>query len=454
MHLVDPGDRGNGWNRGNTARRPARNGRVQLDRHARDSGLPVFGREVLRVELVAGRSVADRADDAAVVRVDARGAAVRRVLVDTPVDGAAEADDREDADVDPGTLDRRRRRLVVGLVGDPGRVVDVAVGLHDDPLTDRVAALEVVVAARVGACRALATVVEVVLAVAQRQREPRHTELALARIRTLVVVRVIPVHPAVAVGVVEDVAAVFGPPAVQGQLAHLHDLAVRDGDVDEVEVVVLWLVPPGQRVVAGGHAGDVELALRVAAAHPDGHVAGLEVHQREPRLHDRTANLGSGVSSPEVEGAARGRGVCLDPHHCPLDVSGRCAGEWLAVVERLHEAEDRQGHELSTPRKGLVEAGVALHDPGVVVVVALEGRCLDPGLPVRWGHGHRVAVGAQVRNREHPARVADAFPTASRDGNRQHVVVELRRTGSHRCPPCSDRCRRPRPGTGCTAGLP
>ena len=77
---------------GASGRRSAGDRRVELDRHVGDAGLPVLGGGVLRVELVAGRVVADRADDAAVPRVDAVSA--RRVVgVHAPVHAAAEADD-------------------------------------------------------------------------------------------------------------------------------------------------------------------------------------------------------------------------------------------------------------------------------------------------------------------------------------------------------------------------
>ena len=57
---------------------PHGHGRAQLDRDARDARLPVLGGRVLRVELVAGGVVADRADDAAVLRVDPVGRRSRR----------------------------------------------------------------------------------------------------------------------------------------------------------------------------------------------------------------------------------------------------------------------------------------------------------------------------------------------------------------------------------------
>ena len=45
-----------------------------------------------------------------------------------------------------------------------------------------------------------------------------------------------------------------------------------------------------------------------------------------------------------------------------------------------------------------VVAGAALHHPRVPVVVAFEGRRLDPAGPARGDHRHGVAVGAKVRN--------------------------------------------------------
>ena len=136
----------------------------------------------------------------------------------------------------------------------------------------------------------------------------------------------------VAVGIVEDVSAVLGPPAVQRQLAHLHHLTVLDRDVDEVEVVVLRLVPPGERVVAVGHTGDVEGAVGLAARNPDRHVAGLQVHQRDPRPLDRAADLGAGVAAPEVERPAVGWRVGLDADDDTLDLARAGAVQRIAVA--------------------------------------------------------------------------------------------------------------------------
>src|SRR5207342_480546 len=73
-------------------------GGVEVDGNSGHAWLPVLGGGVLRVQLVAGHVIADRADDAAVAGVDPVGAG-RVVGVDTPVERPAETDDVERADV-------------------------------------------------------------------------------------------------------------------------------------------------------------------------------------------------------------------------------------------------------------------------------------------------------------------------------------------------------------------
>ncbi len=379
--------------------------RVQVHRHVRDARLPVLGGGVPGVELVAGRVVADRADDAAVARVDAVGSG-RVVGVDAPVEPAAETDDVQHADVDAGALDGGRGRLVVSLVGDAGGVEGVVVGLHDRPLAERVGGLEPVVPGRVGGDGGRPAVHQRVVLLAHGQGEVGDARLG-------------EVLDPVAVGVVEDVALVLGPPAVERQVAQLLGLAVADRHVDHVQVVVLRLVPPAQGVVAVRHARDVEGAVGVALAHPDRLVAVLQVGQGQPGLDDRLVQLGAGVAAPVVEGAAARRRVGLDPDHHARDVPA-AAGE---VVPRRREAEQRLRDRLAGPDGLGVEAGAALHHPGVPVVVALERGGLGPPLAVRWGRGQRVAVGAQVRDGQQAGAVADAGAALDVD-HRQHVRIQ------------------------------
>ena len=114
----------------------------EVDLQARDAGLVVLDRRLRRVDLVAGRAVADGADDAAVV--------TRGVRLDAPVEAAGEADDGQVADVDARAEHGRRRRLVVGLVGDAGGLPAVGVGLEHVELVERIGLVEVVVAGDVG----------------------------------------------------------------------------------------------------------------------------------------------------------------------------------------------------------------------------------------------------------------------------------------------------------------
>ena len=370
-------------------------------------------------QLVAGGVVGDRTDDAAVARVDAVGAG-GVVGVHAPVHGAAEADDVEGADVDAGALDGGRGRLVVGLVGDPGRVEGVAVGLHDRPaeLAERVAALEAVVAVGVRRDGGLPAVHEGVVTLAHRQREVRDALLA-------------GVLDPVAVGVVEDVAGVLRPPAGHRHRAHGDGLAARDGHLLEGEQVVLRLVPPGQRVVAVGHAADVEPAVGARLADPDGLVAVLQVAERQPGVRDRALDLGAGEAVVEVVDATLRRDVVQRAHDPSGDVAGRAGVQRLPVLGRPGVAEQRGGHGLAREHELGVVPGRALHHPGVPVVVALERGGLHPvdRVALRRRDVLRVAVRAHVRVRHDAVGVADALPA---DGlhDRCHVGVERGAAGS------------------------
>ena len=70
-----------------------------------------------------------------------------------------------------------------------------------------------------------------------------------------------------------------------------------------------------------------------------------------------------------------------------------------------------------------VEAGRALHHPGVPVVVAFERRRLDPAGPGRRDEGQRVAVRSEVRDRQDAVGVAQALAADRLDG-REEVGVE------------------------------
>ena len=161
----------------------------------------------------------------------------RVVEVDAPVEGARQADDRQDADVDALAENRGRLRLVVGLVGDTGRVVEVGVGLEDQPLGERVGVHHLVVAVAVGADRGRAAVHQGVLALAEREAEARHAGL-------------VGVALPVAIEVVEDVPGELREPTRQAEDAHVDDgvRGVRDRHADQVEDVVLLVVPVGEGV--------------------------------------------------------------------------------------------------------------------------------------------------------------------------------------------------------------
>ncbi len=379
---------------------------MELHGQAGDARLPVLGGRVLRVELVPGDVVADRADNAAVLRVDAVRA-VGVVVVDAPVDPAGEADDRQDADVHAGAEDRGGRRLVVGLVRDAGRVEAVVVGFEDDPLRQRVGVLEDVVALRVGAHRGGAAVHQRVLALAEREAEVRHARLAGVLLP-------------VAVRVVEDVAVDLGEPSGQRQDAEVLVLAGGDRHLDQVQDVVLVLVPVGERVAAHRHAGDRERTRRrVRPDELDGLVLVAEIRERDPGILDRRVDLGAAQAAPDrageagaplgrdidlgsrdnardrprLDAGACGEGVCRE-----LPVRGVRGGCLVLAGEARDVAEDRERERLAGDHELRVVTGRALHQPGVPVVVALEGGRLDPALARRGDRGHRVAVRPEVRD--------------------------------------------------------
>src|SRR6202008_3153431 len=119
--------------------------------------------------LVARGVVEDGADDAAV--------RPRRVRLDAPVDAAGQADQVERVYVDAGAHDRRRRRLVVRLVGDAGRLIAGVVDLLDHPRAEGVRLAEQVVTVRVGRVGRGALVLQRVVPGAQGDREVRDARL-------------------------------------------------------------------------------------------------------------------------------------------------------------------------------------------------------------------------------------------------------------------------------------
>ena len=309
--------------------------RVQVDGQAGDAWLPVFDSGVARVELVAGGVVRNRSDDAAVLRVDPVGA-VCIIGVHAPVHPTREADDGQRADVDAGAEHRGGGRLVVGLIGNASGVVEVVVRLHHEPLGHRVGALEVVVAAVVGTDCGGAAIHQRVLPLAHRQSVVGYACFAFdAAVGAAVLVDVVPLHLAVAVGVVEHVTVVLRPPLLQRQHAGVDGLTVHHGDVLDVHDVVLRLVPPCERVGAIGDVRDRERAIGIALTDPDGCVAVAKVAQREPRLVDGLVDLASGDAAPDragIVGQATDRGhVDLHGVNDARDLAGRAAVDSVRV---------------------------------------------------------------------------------------------------------------------------
>ena len=112
------------------------------------------------------------------------------------------------------------------------------------------------------------------------------------------------------------------------------------------------------------------------------------------------------------------------------DAAGDAAGAARGWPFFVGLAKPNSGVGTASPamRELGVEAGGALHHPGVPVVVALEGGGLDPLLPVGRGDELRVAVGAHVREGDDAVGVAEAL-AADRVDDRQHVGVEMRQSG-------------------------
>ena len=370
---------------------------IQLDVDARNTGLPVLHRGVLRVEFVAGGVVADGADDAAVAGIDAVRCAGWVIGVHAPVQLPGEADDGQRADVN-ATADELagcitlngngcRDRLVVGLKGGPRGVIAIVVGLHHQPLRHGVGTLELVVTGAVGFHRGGTAIHERVLSLAHGKSEVGHAWFAR-------------VFHTVAVGIAEDVTIEKRPPAVDRNNAHVDGFAVADGDVLQVEDVVLRLVPPGQRVVAVGNVRDVEGTVDVALADPHRGVAVGEVGERKPWLGDGVIDLGTAKAAEDLAGClggATGRGhVHMNTVNNALDVPGtrsHCVG-------LLHEAEHNARERLAALDEFGVKAGGAFHHPGVPVVVTFKGGGLDPRVlacaQCGWNDLQRVAVRSKV----------------------------------------------------------
>ena len=357
----------------------------------------------------------------------------------TPIDRAAQADDRQDADIDALAEDRRGIGLVVGLVRDASRVVAVVIGLEHKPLVERIGALEEVVARLVGGGRGRAAVHERVPARSQRQAEVRDAGLA-------------GILAPVPVGVVEDVALERRAPAGDRQDAHVDRLAAVHGHVGQLEDVVLGLVPVGQLVRAVGDVRDGEGPVAVATPHPDRGVAATEIGEHDPRLVDLVVDLGAGHPAAAVAGqiqAAGRRHIDVDGVDDALDrpmATGHELVGWVVPVRgrRTGDVPEDDGREgLAGDDELGVEAGRPLHHPGVPVVIALEGRRLDPAGPGRRHQGERVAVGPRFGSagrRLHRSGTCCRSPGRSGGGRRRGRPVRCCRSHTS----CTAGCRRRR----------
>ena len=58
------------------------------------------------------------------------------------------------------------------------------------------------------------------------------------------------------------------------------------------------IVPPGEQVVAIGHAGDVEISVGIGLAYINGAIAILQVRERHPGIFDRSGDLGAVQTAP------------------------------------------------------------------------------------------------------------------------------------------------------------
>ena len=357
---------------------------VEVHRDVRDTRLVGLGHRVARVEFVAGGVVGDGADDPAVLRAG--------VGLHAPVDPALEPDDRQDGHVHGGTEHRRRRRLVVGLVGDPGGLVPGVERLQHQELAQRVDLGDGVVPGGVGRDTGDALVHRGVVAFLHRHRELRHARLPRVAL-------------AVSVGVDEDRAFDGRVPADEPFLPDVDHAAVVDRDVEAVEDHFLRVVPQRQLVIAVGDVLDVELPVTARASHVGHLVVVAQRGQRDERPVDRTADAGpgdTGVGHAHSPGAAD---VGVDLHRDALDLPGRPGGQRLGP----DEPEVDRGHRLGADGLFGVEPGVAFLRPDVPVVRAFQGRGLGPVGADRRDDGGGVAVRSHVGDEDVALRVADAL---------------------------------------------
>ncbi len=365
---------------------------MEIDRQVGDAGLPVLHGGVARVQLVAGRVVAYGAHDAAVARDEvavgvAAGDGQGVVALHRPVEAAVLPNDREEVHIDAGARNGVLGRIVIGLIRDARRIETVAIRLDHNPLAQRVDRVQLVVALAVGDRALVAAIHHRVSASLHSKRKAGHAGLAA-------------LAPAVVVQIGADAAPQVGVPGCKIQPAQVGDLAVLHGNLLPVEQVELILVPPGKLVVAIGHVGDKEVALRVALANPDSPVAALEIVEREPGLGNRLVELRAAQTSPDrarVGEAADAGGVDRNGHDVALDAaSGARLHAGRRGGARLDKAEGHPGERLASYGElGVVASGALLH-PGVPVVVALKRGSLDPILAVGGGGEHGVAVRAEV----------------------------------------------------------
>ena len=197
-----------------------------------------------------------------------------------------------------------------------------------------------------------------------------------------------------------------GPPRGGVEHAQVDGLTVLDADGRLGEQVGLVLVPVGQDVRAIGDVVDPEGAVGIAAAHVQGVVVAIHVNERQQRPIEVSDDL-LPAEATQLETADRGSVFGRPDDRAPDRANGGDGQRRL----KLHEAELGEREWLGALHELGVVAVPALDRPGVPVVPALERARLEPDLPVRRRDRRRVAVRAEVRDRDHAIRVAEAVAT-------------------------------------------
>ena len=208
--------------------------------------------------------------------------------------------------------------------------------------------------------------------------------------------------------VLEDVARDPAEPAEDAEVAEVERLALVDREDRETHDVVERVVPDREHVLAGGHVRDRERSVRVPPRRVDLLAPAAVGGERDPGPDHWLGESAVGRPGRELDQRPRPAGDGRRPGR----VVGRTAVVHVAEGASLDEAEPECGRKRQRPKAALAycaEAVVALRQVGEVdVVLALEGRRLDPARPVGRDRERGVAARRQVLDRDLACRVREA----------------------------------------------